>query len=1679
MPETLNNPTKLPFQKSFAFLIGINDYEHVNPLITAANDAQILAKELRDEHGYQVAEPLLNATKADILDLLQHQMPAMVGPEDRVFFYFAGHGIALDSDTSPRGFLVPADAKYGEEDSLVSMNLLHDAITSLPCRHGLLILDCCFAGAFKWSTGFRDVVFDLPGIIYEERFYQYTQDPAWQVITSSASDQKAVDILYNRSLGMRNESGATHSPFALALLEGLEGEADTVPKDRGDGVITATELYTYLRDRVEDETTEQGKRQSPSLFSLGKHDKGQYIFLHPKHPLNLPPIPNRNPFMGLNSYNEDDHLLFYGRDRVIEALDQLTADQQLVVVSGASGTGKSSVIKAGLLPLLREKGWQILPVIRPGKEPMKNIEGEILDGITNLDGQHPTLLIIDQYEELITQCLHPEERQAFEEQLLSWLQAHSQLHIVISIRSDFEPQFEEATLAQWWAKGRYVVPAFSQDELREVIIKPTVQEVLFFEPDTLVDKLVDEVNQAPGALPLLSFTLSELYHAYLNSGRTNRAFVMEDYEKLGGVIGALRTRANALYDELDRPHQDSMRKLMLRMVSLEGGELASRRVLSDELIFGDEQENKRIRTIADQLVEARLVSTGRDNQGRTYYEPAHDALVRAWARLWEWVKAVGEDKLSLYTKLSQAVKDYRDLLEAQPKKARDLLWVNDPRLNLLRSDIETKSHVLNAQETQFVKDSMKRRATRLRGIIALTLGVIVGLAGLAIYAIIQTGIAREKTREAEAAGLGSKALAVYPDDNTAAINLANLAYRYNSAEEAREAMYRINSNADSRFYKEIGQHQDTVTQVAFSPTGDTILSAGIDGQIILWDQAGHKINALCPSGSPITTISFSADGKYMLSGGEDGIARVMNLNGTVIQELSHEKPITATLLVRTADGYLAFSGDEEGGVWRWDLRGDQKKVFNGRHERIEHFKAIYPSVQESNWRLSDIEVSIYPDAIYFNEKRGKICKIDLEGNIFKSKEYDSINFWDELVSMDYDPSHRIFLEVTQNGFLTLSPDIFADTPESRLQTVYVNGEARLLPELQNEFRNTLPDIFMVDGEEIVWLSPNGQEKKRFSRHLGGIRSFAISTDGKHLVTAGNDGRILTWPIQPYMGPFRTIEELERQCPDRYDFFDFVFNAYEWSWQAKSHSYLGEYSMEEIKKEYQAENGNWMLRLVAPDQLILSRDGHDLQQIMAPAFTNSRDLLAQRVNFRLFAVSNDGRFIYTYSELFLYDSEDREQIFYAWPNYTYAWENGLIPRLTDEEIRKYKVPEAILTATELSASPASPPIIEEQTIDEICEEAWIKGASLPKPNKAHQQGETSELGIRDLYNHSKRYLGLNLHTLQNLSPVPIFLKGPHKGYLNLYSREFGHYNPEFLKWAKAHLLPAKENPALRKASQPFYENYIRDIARAFYLAYRLKNAVAKIRSKVMQEYEEAVGTNNYYTARMFWNRRRIDRTAPLFFDILKDLLYTYDDKWITKTAANLPPELDEPAEEAQSTIPKYEEKPISTPVFGTVTGDRVRLRSTPEIIDEPNHTLLYLSMNDKVEILEEKLLPEQSIPWFKIRIGGTVGWTRSDFIRKEEVTAEPTVEQPSAQSVTTTGYGISLASLRTQSQAELKLDELQKTGIAKLIIHPFANDQGEMYYRVINGPFPDEEAARKEMKRLKESLAMDGFVVKIE
>jgi hypothetical protein len=732
--------SELPFARHHAVIIGIDAYEKVSVLRTAVSDARRLAEVLAGPQGFTVHPPLLDARGADLRTLLRETLPRLVAADDRVLVYFAGHGIAADGDDGPAGYLVPADADPHDVATLLPMTELQDALQALPCRHLLLVLDCCFSGAFQWASRSRAIGTVMPKRIYKERFDRFVLDPAWQVITSAAYDQKATDVLHGRATGDRGVSatpaGELHSPFAHALFDALAGDADMRTGRDGDGVITATEVYSYVRDRVEPETLAAGQRlrQTPGFFPLRRHDKGEFVFLHPRHRLNLPPRPSRSPYKGLQSFDEADASLFYGRDRAVAELQARCDSARLVVVSGASGTGKSSLVKAGLLPLLREAGHRILPVMRPGIHPVAALDVALADA--GVEGAPKGVLVIDQFEELFTRCGDDDERQAFLARLRHVVDDTARIHrVIVTVRSDFEPQVSAGALQAAWNAGRWTVPPFSLDELKAVVVMPTLQEVLIFDPPDLVDRITGDVVQSPGALPLLAYALSELYEAYRASGRQDRALTAADYERLGGVMGALRSKADALYQALAPAEQATMRRIVLRLVSVEG-DLAGRRVPIADLDYSAE-ENPRVQTVIERLVEARLIVKGQD-----YVEPAHDALVRAWKTLHDWIHAVGRDVLLLGQRLGPDADQFAKTRDPQ------LLWNRNPNLAVAARGLTDPLHTLNAKEVAFVRKSVRRN--RRRKVVAwlITAATVLSLLVLAVWALVERGAAQEEHERA-------------------------------------------------------------------------------------------------------------------------------------------------------------------------------------------------------------------------------------------------------------------------------------------------------------------------------------------------------------------------------------------------------------------------------------------------------------------------------------------------------------------------------------------------------------------------------------------------------------------------------------------------------------------------------------------------------------------------------------------------------------------------------------------------------------------------------------------------------------------------------------------------------------------------------------------------------------------
>ncbi|WP_404790155.1 SUMF1/EgtB/PvdO family nonheme iron enzyme [Altericista sp. CCNU0014] len=846
------------FKLNLAVVVGINDYQNSIPKLgTARQDAESIADILKTDYQYQVHlftdKTDTQATSQNLRACLETELPELLKAANpsRLLFYFAGHGIALNGDDGPKGYLIPQDAILGDSETYLPMHLVEEALSKLSCRHCLVILDCCFAGAFRWSSTRK--LTSISETIHKERYDRFIQDPAWQVITSAASDQYAndnLDIKGDRGIA---KSNSEHSPFAAALIEALSGEADAYPlakngKKAGDGVITASELHMYLSTSVGTLTDAMNRLQTPQIWCLKKHDKGEFIFLPPGHKLNLPDAPSldeledNNPYQGLKSYETKDSALFFGRTALIHKLCDAMSDRPFTVVLGTSGSGKSSLVKAGLIPHLdgsaqtdqsqnqrlkpqeyfhqcKHKGWKILAPIRPGESPLNSLNSVLKElGVVETDqndskmlskaiaswiqshSEIKLLLVIDQFEELITLCRNDQERHQFLDLLANLLKTHHGVfRLVVTLRSDFEPQFRSTPLETLWKDARFVVPAMTREELRTVIEEPASARVVYFESldnrGNLVDQLIDEVAGMPGALPLLSFALSELYlklarrylTAQINTETVERAITWSDYDALGGVTKSLTRRADEEYDafvKVDPAYEQTIRHVMLRMVSA-GGALTRRQVPASELNF-PESENTRVQEVIAQFSSARLLVSGTDYADNPYIEPAHDELVKGWEKLltwkkeeegnlllqrrvtpvaveWERVKKKEKeqpkgvlDKIELifdwfdgrlfiienllskiFDRFDRLLRRSRKVQNRSGDKSQHFLWDGNPYLDLLNKELKSEDNGFNSMEREFIQESalQKRRNISWRWRGALTIMLVTSY--LALNQIVQ------------------------------------------------------------------------------------------------------------------------------------------------------------------------------------------------------------------------------------------------------------------------------------------------------------------------------------------------------------------------------------------------------------------------------------------------------------------------------------------------------------------------------------------------------------------------------------------------------------------------------------------------------------------------------------------------------------------------------------------------------------------------------------------------------------------------------------------------------------------------------------------------------------------------------------------------------------------------------
>jgi hypothetical protein len=389
------------------------------------------------------------------------------------------------------------------------------------------------------------------------------------------------------------------------------------------------------------------------------------------------PFTGRNPYRGLRKFTEDEAEFFFGRTAAIQSLlntikhlvDPQTGPElpDLITVLGPSGSGKSSLVRAGLIPALRQgdlpgsEHWPI-KVMVPGPHPLDELAAQFVEptgrGLpavrADLNGGEKALhqlmlesltrantpedavfvLVIDQFEELFTLCENETERQTFLAQLLYVAQARRNRGLIIlTMRADFYGKAAAyKRLADVITLNQMLVSPMTDKELREAILLPAEAVGLELEK-ALVETLLNDTAKAPGVLPLLQHTLQELFHQ-----RDGNLLTLEAYRAMGGVKGALAHRADAILDSLPMAQRQIVRRIFMRLVQPgDGTAVTRRRATFNEVLTGDSQAGE-VESVIQLLADANLIVTGRNQEtDEILLDVTHEALLEEWLFSQHWV----------------------------------------------------------------------------------------------------------------------------------------------------------------------------------------------------------------------------------------------------------------------------------------------------------------------------------------------------------------------------------------------------------------------------------------------------------------------------------------------------------------------------------------------------------------------------------------------------------------------------------------------------------------------------------------------------------------------------------------------------------------------------------------------------------------------------------------------------------------------------------------------------------------------------------------------------------------------------------------------------------------------------------------------------------------------------------
>ncbi len=830
-----------------------------------------------------------------------------------------------------------------------------------------------------------------------------------------------------------------------------------------------------------------------------------------------------SPYVGLAAFQPEDAERFFGRENLTDELVSRVRAGRFLAVFGASGSGKSSLLRAGLLPRIRTGGepgtdrWPTL-LFTPGAHPLDQCAARlaalaggsavtlhaqlhddpralhltVLQALADQPDDRDLLIVVDQFEEVFTLCADEQERTRFITALLAAARvANSRTRVVLGVRADFYPACSDhPDLVDALRDAQLLVGPMTTDDLRRAVTLPARRAGCAVDSALLARIVADAAGHA-NVLPLVSHALRETWQR-----RRGNTLALAGYEAAGGIQHALARTAETVYAGLTAAQQRLTRDIFLRLVALgEGTEDTKRRVGRDEL------DADGVHPVLDALAAARLVTLDTDT-----VEITHEALLHAWPRLRHWLS---EDRAGLLIgqQLGEAAaawhREHRDpaALYRGNRLAAAREWLAGQDGGPLRP---------GAGVAEFVAASLRQqhRAIRWRRAVVAALCVLTVLASAgAVVAWRQRSTALAERDQAIAGRVTAEAEQLAGIDVSLAAQLYLAAYRLHPAPDSYTGLLNSENVALST---PLTGNPDTVYAVAYSPKQPILASGGKDSRVRLWSVAdpAHPIALATLSGHSdrVYWVAFSPDGRTLATASRDRTARLWNVadpaHPNLLATLSgHDSYVYSVSF--SPDGRTLATAGQDRTVRLWDvtdpahptagpvLAGHTDAVASATFSPDRH--TLVSVGHDRTVRLWDVTDPAHPapgavltghtDTVYE-------AAFTPDGHTMATVSNDrSVRLWDLT-----DPAHPAALGLPLTGH--------TDT----IYTVAFSPDGRTLATAGADQTVRLWNV--ADRNHPVALgSP-------LAGHTGYVWALAFSPDGQRLASADGDHTVRLWSLPP-------------------------------------------------------------------------------------------------------------------------------------------------------------------------------------------------------------------------------------------------------------------------------------------------------------------------------------------------------------------------------------------------------------------------------------------------------------------------------------------------------------------------------------------------------------------------------------